>query len=107
FDAEGFKGFRSVPSMACGIRLVFLAFSLRQDEPAGLPDKERVMFRCVFSGGFILDGFLARDRHTQPDGLFSAFDESALGVPILQRGNRSYRNLAQRALKQRGKLIAD
>src|SRR5215467_11338298 len=66
FDAEGFKGFRSVPSMACGIRLVFLAFSLRQDEPAGLPDKERVMFRCVFSGGFILDGFLARDRHTQP-----------------------------------------
>src|SRR4030095_1118380 len=64
FDAQGFKGLCSVPSGACSIRLVVLALSLRQDKPAGLPDKERVMLCCLLPG-FILDGFLARDRHAK------------------------------------------
>src|SRR5262249_13778654 len=55
FDVEGFKGFGSVPRMACIIRFVFLAFSLSQNEPTGLPDKKRVMVRCLLPG-FILDG---------------------------------------------------
>jgi hypothetical protein len=107
FNAQGFKGLRSVPSMACSIRLVFLALGLRQHEPAGLPDKKCVMLCCFFPGGFILNGLLARDRHAQPDRLFSALDEAALSVPVLQRGNRPYWNLSQRALNERGKLIAD
>src|SRR4030095_5448818 len=77
FDVQRVKGFRSVPRIAYSIRLVVLALSLRQYEPTGLPDKERVMFRCLLPG-FILDGFLARDRHTKPDCLFSPLDESAL-----------------------------
>src|SRR5215813_2205526 len=97
FDAQRFKGFRSTPSMACSIRLVVLALSLRQHKPTGLPDKERVILRCLLPG-FILDGFLARDRHTKPDGLFSALDEPSLAVPVLQRRNRPYWNLAERAL---------
>src|SRR5262245_39228272 len=97
FDAQCFKGFRSVPSSVDSIRLVFLAFSLSQNEPTGLPDKERVMLCCLLPG-FILGGFLASDRHTKPDGLFSALDEPALAVPVLQRGDRSYWNLAERAL---------
>src|SRR5262245_48485895 len=87
------------------MRLVFLAFSLSQHEPTGLPDKERVMLRG-FLPGFILGGFLARDRHTKPDRLLSALDEAALTVPVLQRGDRPYWNLTERALKQCGKLIA-
>src|SRR5262245_18448108 len=83
FDVEGFKGFRSVPSIDHSIRLVFLALSLRQNEPARLPDKECVMLRCFFSG-FILDSFLARDRHTKPDRLVSALNEPSLAVPVLQ-----------------------
>jgi hypothetical protein len=106
-DAERFKGFRSVPSIVCSIGLVFLALSLRQNKPARLPDKERVMLRCLFPAGFILDGLLARDRHAQPDGLFPALDEAALAVPVLQRGNRPYWNFSQRALNKRGKLVAD
>src|SRR5262245_39210169 len=98
FDVKGFKGLCSVPRMACSIRLVFLALSLRKNKPTGLPDKERVMLRGLFSGRFILAGLLARDRHTKPDGLFSALDEPALTVPVLQRGNRPYWNFAQRAL---------
>jgi hypothetical protein len=47
FDVEGFKGFRSIPSSIDSIRLVFLTLSLRQYEPTGLPDKERVMV-CRF-----------------------------------------------------------
>src|SRR5262249_34639307 len=88
FDAQCFKGFRSVPSGVDSIRLVFLALSLRQNEPARFPNKERVMLCGLLSGRFILAGFLARDRHTKPDGLFSALDESALAVPVLQRRNR-------------------
>src|SRR5262245_20741908 len=61
FDAQCFKGFRSVPSSVDSIRLVFLALSLSQHEPTRFPDKERVMLRCFFSGSFILAGFLARD----------------------------------------------
>src|SRR5262245_45746537 len=98
FDVEGFKGFRSVPNSVDSIRLVFLALSLRQNKPARLPDKERIMHRCLLLG-FILDGFLARDRHTtKPDCLFSALDEPALAVPVLQRGDRPYWNLTERAL---------
>src|SRR5215472_4999907 len=96
-DAQCFKGFSSVPSSVNSIRLVFLAFSLRQNEPTGLPDKKRVMLRGLLPG-FILARFLARDRHTKPDRLFSALDESALAIPVLQRGDRSYWNLSQRAL---------
>ena len=80
-DVEVLKGFRSVSSLAFSIGLVFLALSLSQNEPARLPDKERVMLCCLLPG-FVLDGFLARDRHTQPDGLFSALDEPALAVPV-------------------------
>src|SRR5215475_14882161 len=47
FDVEGFKGFRSVPTSVDSIRLVFLALSLRQHKPTGLPDKERVILRCL------------------------------------------------------------
>jgi hypothetical protein len=64
------------------------------------------MLGCLLPA-FILDGLLARDRHAKPNGLFSALDEAALAIPVLQRGNWPYWNLAQRALKQRGKLIAD
>jgi hypothetical protein len=106
-DVEGFKGVCSVPCVVCRIQLVFLALSLRKNKPTGLSDKERVMVRRFFPGGFILDGPLARDRHAKPDGLFPALDETALAVPVLQGGNWAYWNLAQRALKQRGKLIAD
>src|SRR5215475_16075226 len=83
FDVEGFKGFRSVPTSVDSIRLVFLALSLRQHKPTGLPDKERVILRCLLPG-FILDGFLARDRHAKPDRLFSALNEPSLTVPVLQ-----------------------
>src|SRR5262245_61704019 len=81
FDVEGFKGLCSIPSIVCGIRLIFLALSLRQHEPA-----------------FILDGFLACDRHAKPDCLFPALYEPALAVPVLQRRNRPYWNSAERAL---------
>src|SRR5262245_27614778 len=97
FDAQRFKGFRSVPSSVDSIRLVVLAFGLSQNEPTGLPDKERVMLRGLLPG-FILGGFLARDRHTKPDRLFSALDEPSLAVPVLQCGNRPYWNFAERAL---------
>src|SRR5215475_9961263 len=83
FDGQRFKGFRSVPSSVDSIRLVFLAFSLRKNKPTGLPDKECVMLRCLLPG-FILDGFLARDRHAKPDRLFSALNEPSLTVPVLQ-----------------------
>src|SRR5262249_36491407 len=106
FDAQCFKRLRPVPSLDCGIRLVFVALSLSQNKPTGLPDKERVMLCCLLPD-FILDGLLARDRHTKPDRLFSALDEPALAVPVLQCRNRPYWNLAQRALNQCGKLIAD
>src|SRR5262245_52615057 len=94
FDAQCSKGFRSVPSSVDSIRLVFLAFSLRKNKPTRLPDKERIMLRCLLPG-FILDGFLARYRHTKPDRLFSALNEPSLTVPVLQRGNRPYWNFAQ------------
>src|SRR5215510_7907643 len=97
FDVEGFKGFCFIPSVACGFRLVVLALSLSQNEPTGLPDKERVMLRCLLPG-FILGGFLARDRHTKPDRLFSALNEPSLAVPVLQCGNRPYWHFAERAL---------
>src|SRR5262249_13858364 len=97
FDVEGFKGFGSVPTMACIIRFVFLAFSLSQNEQTGLPYKNGVMVRCLLPG-FILDGLLARDRHTKPDRLFSALNEPSLAVPVLQRGDRPYWNFAERAL---------
>src|SRR5262249_17387024 len=64
FDAQRFKGLCSVPRMACSIRLVFVALSLSQNKPTGLPDKERVMLCCLLPG-FILDGLLARDRHAK------------------------------------------
>src|SRR5262249_17783648 len=98
FDAQCFKGLCSVPSIVCNIRLVFLAVSLCQNKPTGLPDKKRVMFRCLISGCFILGGFLARYRHTKPDRLFSALNEPSLAVPVLQCGNRPYWNFAERAL---------
>src|SRR5262245_58812633 len=107
FNVQCFKRFRPVPSIDCNIGLVFLALSLCKNEPTRLPDKECVMVGCFFPGNFILDGFLSRDRHTKPDCLFSALDEPALAVPVLQRGNRPYWNLSQPALKQGGKLIAD
>src|SRR5262249_2025739 len=97
FDVEGFKGFRSVPNVACSIRFVFLALGLRKNKPTGLPDKERVMLCCLLPA-FILDGLLARDRHTKPDRLFSAFNEAALAIPVLQCGNRPYWNFTKRAL---------
>src|SRR5262245_12783508 len=93
FDVECFKGFRSIPSNAYIIGPIFLPLSLRENEPTRLPDKECVMVRCFFPGGFILAGFLARYRHTKPDRLFSALDEPALSVPVLQRRDRPYWNL--------------
>src|SRR5262245_45836509 len=107
FDVKGFKGLCSVPRMASSIRLVFPAFILSKNKPTPFPDKECVMLRCFFSCSFILSGLLARDRHAKPDCLFSALDEPALAVPVLQCTNRPYWNLAQRALNQCGKLIAD
>src|SRR5262249_12776883 len=107
FDVQRVKGFRSVPRIGYSIRLVFSALSLRQNKPTRLPQKERVMFRRFFAACFILGGFLSSDRHAKPDCLFSAFNVAALVVPVFQRGNRPYWNLAQRALNQRGKLIAD
>src|SRR5262249_2695561 len=98
FDAQCFKGLCSVPSIVCNIRLVFLAVSLCQNKPTGLPDKKRVMLRCLFSGSFVFDGLLARDRHTKPDRLFSALNESSLAVPVLQRRDRPYWNFTERAL---------
>src|SRR6516225_4576109 len=106
-DIERFKGFRSVPRIDYNIGLVFLALSLCENEPTRFADKERIMVCCLFSGSFILDSFLSRDRHAKPDCLFSAFDIAALAVPVFQRGHRPYLNLPQRALKQRGKLVAD
>src|SRR5262249_6139174 len=97
FDVQRFKGFRSVPSSVDSIRLVFLALSLRQNKPTRFPDKERVMLRCLLPG-FILEGLLASDRHAKPDRLFSAPNESALAVPVLQRRDRPYWNFAERAL---------
>src|SRR5215468_12217335 len=64
---------------------------------ARLPDKECVMLRCFFSG-FILDSFLARDRHTKPDRLVSALNEPSLAVPVLQCRNWPYWNFTERAL---------
>src|SRR5262249_49666044 len=72
FDAQCFKGFRSVPSSVDSIGLVVLAFGLRKNKPTRLPDKERVLLRCLFSGRFILGRFPARDLHTKPDCLCSA-----------------------------------
>src|SRR5262245_49397046 len=98
FDVEGFKRFRSVPSIVCSIRVVFLAVSLCQNEPTRFPDKERVIFRRLFPRGVILDSLLARNRHAKPNRLFSALNEPSLAVPVLQRGDRPYWNFPQRAL---------
>src|SRR5215831_17828245 len=57
FDAQCFKGFRSVPSSVDSIGLVVLALSLSKNKPTGLPDKERVMLCCLLPR-FILDGLL-------------------------------------------------
>src|SRR6516225_11090823 len=94
-DIQHFKGFRSVPSIDYNIGLVFLALSLCENEPTRFADKERIMVCCLFSGSFILDGFRSRYRHAKPDCLFSALNEAAFAVPVCQRGNWAYWNLAQ------------